>query len=156
MPLTGDFSEFRFVDIMPFFETNALAFATEWLPGEGELVMYISRGEVLHAQAGGVVLDDSGVRDAIRLLFTRPDGRFAVRRVPQGVIPKSMRVNIGAIVLKTSAEFDEFMSGRRSRPMPEAKPSKPPVPVAPPVPVRPGFWGQVREFFGAPASSRAR
>lgn len=152
MPLTGDFSEFRFVDIMPFFETNALAFATEWLPGEGELVMYISRGEVHHAQVNGRPLVESEVRDAIRLLFTRPDGRFAARRVPQGVIPKSMRINIGAIVLKTSAEFDEFMSGRRSRPRPESTP--PPVVVAPPP--RRGFWGQVRGLFGASSSSRAR
>jgi hypothetical protein len=153
MPLTGNFSEFRFVDIMPFFETNALAFGTDWLPGEGELVMYISRGEILHAQANGRVLDESEVRDAIRLLFTRPDGPFAVRRVPQGVIPKSMRINIGAVVLKTSAEFDEFMSGRRTRPKPEPTP---PTPVAPPAPARPGFWGQVRGLFGAPSSSRAR
>jgi Domain of unknown function (DUF4388) len=153
MPLTGDFSEFRFVDIMPFFETNALAFATEWLPGEGELVMYISRGEILHAQANGIALSESEVRDAIRLLFTRPDGRFAVRRVPPGVIPRSMRINIGAVVLKTSAEFDEFMSGRRSRPRPEPTP---PTPVELPDPPQPGFWEQVRGLFGVSSSSRAR
>ena len=152
MALTGDFSEFRFVDIMPFFETNALAFGTEWLPNEGELVMYISRGEVLHAQVSGRALTEAQVRDAIRLLFSRPDGRFAARRVPQGVIPRTMRVSIGAVVLKTSAEFDEFMSGKRSRPKPEPTP---PIPAEVRVPARSGFWGQVRGLFGA-SDSRAR
>lgn len=152
MALTGDFSEFRFVDIMPFFETNALAFKTDWLPGEGDLVMYISRGEVHHAQINGRALSEAQVRDAIRLLFSRPDGRFAAKRIPQGVIPRTMRVSIGAVVLKTSAEFDEFMSGKRSRPKPEFTS---PAPVMTSAPVRPGFWGQVRGLFGA-SGSRAR
>lgn len=151
MALTGDFSEFRFVDILPFLENNTLAFKSEWFPGEGDLVMYINRGELLHAHISGRVCTESEAREGIRLFFTRANGRFAAKPVPYGAIPKTMRINIGAVVLKTSAEFDEFTAGKRQAPkreVPQPEPEEEPE-----VPAR-GFWGSLRDLFSRSRPSR--